>query len=322
MTTATMERDDVDSATEKATILQRAVCLVLHCGAFGNNRKVDLKDLSVASGGNADALDEEQFHATMRLINPKTLLPPKRVQSQAKAYLHSIGIPAHRVFGESTVLIPLAKVTEAWDRLRDFEAELATAAKDVADNYEAACVEQDAKLGPLAAKAAKHRKTPREVEQSFTLEYSFVSFASPENLEIADMAVAMASRQKFDQQLSDLFDEVALTLRSEALTIAQNLVGKLAGQNDGKPRILRNSAFSDFQNYVAQLPTRNLSNDDELVVIMERLQKRLDGVNVADLRDSASLRAAVAQAAQEATDELAGLVATTRGRAISFGGIK
>ena len=321
MTTATMEQEMTGANIGKATILQRAVCLVLHCGTFGNNRKVDLEKLAEASGGDADALDEEQFHATMRLINPKALLPPKRVQSQAKAYLRSIGISAHRVFGESTFLIPLAKVTEAWDRLREFEVELADAAKEVADGYVAACDAQDAKLGALAREAAKHRKTPREVERSFSLDYSFVSFASPDNLEVADMAVALASRQKFEQQLATAFDEVVLTMRSEALGIAKDLVDKLAAGADGKPRVLRGSALRDFEDYVAQLPTRNLADDDALVKVMQTLQARVSGIAVQDIRDSAHLRAAVASAAQAAATELEGLVAVARGRAISFGGI-
>ncbi len=320
MTTATMEMETA-MEQDKATILQRAVCLVLHCGTFGNNRKVDLDKLAEASGGASDTLDEEQFHATMRLINPKALLPPKRVQSQAKAYLRSIGISAHRVFGESTTLIPLAKVTEAWDRLREFEIELAMAAKEVADGYTDACAEQDAKLGKLANEAAKHRKTPKEVEQSFTLDYSFVSFASPENLEVADMAVAMASRQKFEQQLANAFDEVVLTMRSEALTVARDLVSRLTPGPDGKQRVLRGSALRDFEDYVAQLPTRNLADDGELVTVMQRLHDRIGGVDVADIRDSRNLRSAVAAAAADAVSHLETLVATARGRAISFGPI-
>lgn len=321
MTTMTAEQNDVLTTPHaaKTTILHRAVCLVLHCGELGNNRKVDLEQLAKVAGGTAESLDEDQFHATMRLINPKTLLPPKRVQAKAKAYLRSIGISAHRVFGESTTLIPLAKTEEAWERLKAFEAELVVAAKEVADGYAEAQAEQAEKLGPLYN--AKLYRTPKEVERAFTLDYNFVSFDSPERLETVNTALAMASQQKFEAQLASAFDEVVATLRGEALHVARELVDRLTPGPDGKPKVLRGTALRDIEQFLSELPTRNLAGDDQLVAVMTRLRDRVAGVDVAAMRDMPSLKTTVQQAAAEAVAALEPLVEVTRKRGISFGGI-
>lgn len=308
-----------DKATAVATILARSVCLVLRCGELGNNRKIDLDRLAETIGGTTGDLDEQQVHATMRLIDPKTLLPAKRVQGRAKAYLRSVGIPAHRVFGEAATLIPLAKVADVDETLTAFEQELRDAAALVASEYDAARQAQAIALGPLYD--ATLYRSAKDVERAFTIEWSFVSFASPENLETVDRALALASQRKYEDKLATAFDDVVAVLRGEALEIMQDLAFRLAPGEPGKKRILRGSAFRDLQEYLANLPTRNLTGDDQLVAVMQRVAARLDGVAVEDLRDSASLRAHVHAVATEATTVLAGLVTTARARGIAFEGI-
>lgn len=311
---------DVSAPTAAATILERAVCLRLHCSELGNNRKVPLDALAKAmakDGGAADTadLDEKQFHATMRLLDPEVLRPVARVQARAKAYLRGIGLPAADVFGEGTTLIPVDKAEEADARLAEFAAELSAESVKLAEAYADAVAAQAVKLGPLFDPALY--KTEAEVRQAFTLEWRFVSFQAPDRLESVSSALARASQRRFEADLADAFDGVVAALRGEALEVMADLERRLTPDASGKQKVLRGTALRDVQQFIASLPSRNIVGDDALAESLARIRALADGLDVQSLRDSAALRDGLREAAAEAREALAGLVATGR-RAISF----
>lgn len=308
---------DVSERTSAATILQRAVCLTLTCSYLGNNRKVPLEKLVEVSGGTKE-LEERHFHATMRLIDPKKLTPCSSVIGRAKQFLRSIAIPTPRVFGERSYLVPSACAVAVDARLGEFQSELAYEALKLSEVYTQAIAEQAVALGPMFN--ATLYATPTEVARAFRMDWNFVSFAAPENLETVDRALFAATQQKYQVRMAEAYDEVKLVLRDTLRQLVADIAFKLSPTADGKPRVFRGTILKDMTDFLATFDLRNIADDAELAGVVRALKGLTTGIDPDGLRDFAVVRDRVRIGMQVATDRLDELVATGR-RGISFGAL-
>lgn len=307
------------------TILERAVCLTLTCHYLGNDRHVDLDDLvdvAVPDRDREEALqvDEAQFTASMKLIDPKVLRPARRKVNDAKALLRRFAISAHRVFGERSYLVPADSVSEVDAALEALAAEIWIEAGKVADCYMEAVEAQAAKLGPKLFKRENYL-TPARVRSAYSIDWDYLSFASPEKLESINHALARRSNAKHESRLAAAYDDIVASMRREALGVLADLEEKLDAGEGERPKILRETAFRSLESFVSHLPARNIAGDDRLEGLMRRIAARMGGSSVEQLREDAGLRAALKEVASQAKAELAKLVEEAPVRAMTFGRI-
>lgn len=315
MTTTTTT---VDARTgHAAKILARSVCLTLERHYLGNRRKVDVDDLVAESGGTFE-LDERMFGATKALIDAKELTPVRRVQNQARAFLKSVALPAHHVFGEGSYLVPNALAERVNDRLNALQADLRTEAVKLGARYLAAVERQRAALGPLFK--ITDYATPEQVVAAFSIDWSFVSFEAPENLETISHALAETAHAKHQARLAAAFDDVLAGLRATALEIVTDLVDRLTPDADGRPRVIRSSALDALREFADLLPLRNLADDVDLAAAVRMVVDRAHGLDVQALRDSDGVRDGLRTAATQAQAALAALVSAGPRRAIRLPG--
>lgn len=307
-------------AVATATILKRCVCLVLACSALGNSRKVDLSDIVLTEKGGDDVgADKREVSASKLLLDRKVLSQATHVIEAAKSYLRSIATQGVRVFGPGTYLVPITLVLEAEDRLRQFKADLTIAVDALVAQYPEAVAARRKALGHLFHE--RDYLTSDEVQAEFTIDWSYVSFTAPEQLEEVDQVVFEAAKAKHEQKLASAAEEVVVQLRATALRVMRELAERLAPGPDGKPKALRGTALRDLQDFIAVLPRRDVLGDDELTAVVARVAGYADGLDVGMLKSAPGVRAGLAREAAAASKALEGLVATAAGRAISFGPI-
>lgn len=297
-----------------AKILERSVCLTLRQNWLGNSRKVDVDDLVEKSGGHIE--DDRMFTASKALIDNKELKPVRAVQMQARAFLASVALPSHRVFGNGTYLVPLSLVERVNERLLDLHKELKKEAAALALRYADAVERQREPLGPHF-KITDYLQ-PEQVVDAYDFDWTFVSFAAPEKLETVSHALAEAAHKKHQERLAAAFDEVLAGLRGTALEIVSNLAERLTPDEDGRPRVLRSTALDELLNFAQLLPQRNLGDDTKLTDAIKRLVKHAKGTKVEDLRSDETLRSNLRVAAEAARDTLASLVQQGPRRAIKL----
>lgn len=313
-----------DKTQQALTILQRAVCLTLECHYLGNNRAVDLKQLSDVLKGETDVdatkskeqLDEEQFHATKKLINPKAVRPVLNVQNRAKAFLRSNTIAGHRIFGERSYFIPIDLVEIVDKRLEDFASELTAEAYKLAEKYNEEIEAQRSKLGSLFN--ADDYMTPADVRKAFSMSWDYVSFGAPEKLETVSKALFDRTRAKFETKMASAYDEVRLVLRQSLLEIVQDVAKKLEPGADGKRKSFHSTVLDDVAEYLSTFKARNIADDAELDSIVAMLRKATKGVDVKQLKDIDAVRESVLKTVKTATKKLDKLVVETRGRSINL----
>lgn len=311
---------------ETFTILQKSVCITLHCHYFGNTRKVDMDDIDLVKDAADDGaerddvgVDKDQVRLTKYLVDRKSITPVHRVIGKAKSYLRSKSIQAHRVFGESSYLVPLASLAEVVAALKGFAAEIAIEVEPIAARWADIVAEQAARLGPELFDASQYPSAD-DVRKAFGIDWGFVSFQAPEQIASVDSALYETIKAEKDAQLTDAYYEVVRTLREDALRVARDLAAKLAPAADGKPKRLHPSALKALAAYVEGLPERDLTDDAPLRDALARVTALADGVDVEALRSSDVLRAELRAAAEQASETLAGLVKDAGIRAISFDG--
>ena len=106
------------------------------------------------------------------------------------------------------------------------------------------------------------------------------------------------------------FDE-AVQLAEQAFTdelakLVSHLTERLSGQEDGKPKVFRDSAVENLTEFFERFRHLNVRSNEQLDGLVAQAQRTIRGVEPQELRDSASLR-------QQVATQLAGVQATLDG---------
>ncbi|HVX61723.1 MAG TPA: hypothetical protein VHC19_14005, partial [Pirellulales bacterium] len=94
------------------------------------------------------------------------------------------------------------------------------------------------------------------------------------------------------------FDE-AVRMAEEAFTaelakLVAHLTDRITGQEDGKPKIFRDSAVENLKDFFDRFKLLNVRSNEQLDDLVEQAQRVIRGVEPQALRDSAGLRQRVA----------------------------
>lgn len=311
-----------DKQAQSATILERSVCLTLHCHILGNHRTVRTEDVVEATGGHLEAggiEDGDQLNTTKKLVDSKELTPCFRLISRAKAYLRTKAIRAHRVFGDGSFLIPVGLVEEVDRELSECARTLRAEAVKLAGRYERAKEKQRAALGSLFDE--RSYPTARAVVESWSIDWAYVSFQAPEKLEHVNRALFEGAQRKFQQRMETAYHEVRLVLRETLRQLTGDIIKKLEPGPDGKPRVFRNTVLEGLADFLQSYDLRNIADDDELTAVVKKLKRLANNLDPQQLRDMEEVRTRVLADMQQATEKLDSLIETGR-RAISFGPLR
>ncbi|MGE3407564.1 MAG: hypothetical protein AB7I37_12165 [Pirellulales bacterium] len=99
------------------------------------------------------------------------------------------------------------------------------------------------------------------------------------------------------QRVISRFDE-AVRLAEEAFAtelsrLVSHLAERLSGQEDGRPKVFRDSAIERFQEFFDRFRTLNIRSNADLDALVQQAQGVIRGVEPQELRDSQSLRGQV-----------------------------
>ncbi len=106
------------------------------------------------------------------------------------------------------------------------------------------------------------------------------------------------------------FDE-AVQLAEQAFTdelakLVSHLTERLSGQEDGKPKVFRDSAIENLTEFFERFRHLNVRSNEQLDGLVAQAQRTIRGVEPQQLRDNSGLR-------QQVATQLAGVQATLDG---------
>jgi hypothetical protein len=188
--------------------------------------------------------------------------------------------------------------------MREFQEELAEAVENLDRHYSELKATARQRLGSLF-NAGDY---PESLHGLFSVEFDFPSVEPPDYLQ-------QLNPQLYEEEcrrVQGRFDE-AVRLAEEAFTaelakIVSHLAERLSGQEDGKPKIFRDSVVENLTEFFQRFRKLNVHSDEQLDRLVADAQRVIRGVEPKDLRDNAGLRQRVATEMSRVQSVLDGLL--------------
>lgn len=135
---------------------------------------------------------------------------------------------------------------------------------------------------------------PDSLSGLFQLEYDFPAVEPPDYLR----QLSPALYEQEQARVTARFDE-AVRLAEEAFTselakLIAHLSERISGQDDGKPKVFRDSSVANLTEFFQRFRQLNVRSSEQLDQLVAQAQRIVRGIEPQALRDSASLRKHVA----------------------------
>ncbi|MEK6235863.1 MAG: hypothetical protein N2C14_14235 [Planctomycetales bacterium] len=187
-------------------------------------------------------------------------------------------------------LIPQSELASFHDRMLDYRLDLGKAVQALDRQYDALKNSARGRLGTLYDPG----DYPESLEGMFRMEWNFPSVEPPSHLQRLHPEI-------YEQQCARTvarFDEAA-RLAEEAFTaefenLLSRLVERLSGEQDGKPKVFRDSAVDNPREFFQRFRSLNVRSSDDLEELIQQAQRVVVGTSSQALRNNRSLRDSVA----------------------------
>jgi len=197
------------------------------------------------------------------------------------------------------------------DRIDDFAAKMREFQEELAETVESL----DQCYGELKAAARQRLGSlfnagdyPESLQGMFSVEFDFPSVEAADYLQQLNPALY----EQECQRVQSRFDE-AVCLAEEAFTtelakLVSHLTERLAGGDDNRPKVFRDSAVKNLTEFFGRFRELNIRSNEQLDQLVAQAQRVIRGVEPKDLRDNAELRQHVATEMSRVQSVLDGLM--------------
>jgi hypothetical protein len=209
------------------------------------------------------------------------------VRGKVIAYWKSMSLP----FPESGVrLIRQDKIEEFAEKMRELQAELAEAVEELDRRYSELKAAARQRLGSLYNSG----DYPESLTGLFSVDFDFPSVEPPSYLQQLNPQLYADECQRVQSR----FDE-AVRLAEEAFTaelakLISHLTERLSGNDDGKPKIFRDSAIENLTEFFQRFRDLNVRSSEQLDTLVADAQQVIRGIEPQSLRDDTGLRQHIA----------------------------
>jgi hypothetical protein len=201
-------------------------------------------------------------------------------------------------------LIRQDRIDDFAAQMQHFQVELAEAVETLDRHYNELKATARQRLGSLF-NAGDY---PESLRGAFAVDFDFPSVEPPEYLQQLNPRLY----EEECQRVQSRFDE-AVKLAEEAFTtelakLVSHLTERLSGQDDGKPKVFRDSALENLTDFFQRFRALNVRSSEQLDQLVAQAQRTIRGIEPQALRDNAGLRQHVATEMSRVQSVLDGLL--------------
>ncbi len=168
---------------------------------------------------------------------------------------------------------------------------LATAVMELDAHFESLQQAARARLGRLF-NASDY---PASLSPLFELNWDFPSVEPPDYLRQLNPALYREECERMQARFGEALRLAEEAFVSELSGLVGHLVERLTGADDGRPKIFRDTAVSNLQEFFARFQALNIGSNAQLDELVTQCQQIVRGVDPQQLRDSTPLRQRVAE---------------------------
>ena len=187
-------------------------------------------------------------------------------------------------------LIRQSDVAEFGRRVDRYKDELSMAVVDLEDQYDELRSAARERLGELF-NASDY---PPTLIGAFAIDCDFPNVEPPEYLRRLSPQLYEAECQRVQSRFNEAVEMAEQAFFEELAGLVDHLSNRLAGTEDGKPKIFRDSVVTNLTDFFQRFRRLNVGCNEELDALVDRARNVISGVQPQQLRDSQNLRNHVA----------------------------
>lgn len=302
----TPAQQEVDTAVKKmmdaSELINKTVFLKTRFGSIGNSRKV--------SGSEVLETDAD---VTMLKVNKTLLDSPeldaiKKADGKMRAWLYNTCLP----FDMGIMLLPIGLIESAEAKMKEYRVERAMLVDNFIAAFPALCEYAAKHLGSLF-NAAEYPSVD-EIKAKFVFEWQYTTFSVPGSLKNISATLFEAEQEKAAKMMQTVTDNITALMREELLKMVSHLQDRLSPGNEGKPKILKESAVKNLTEFLDSFELRNVTNDTELAALVEKTRELIGGTSAVSLRSNDAFKSQVLTGLDGIMGSLSGLIEVKAGR--------
>lgn len=214
------------------------------------------------------------------------------VKHQAISYWRGVSLP----FVEPGVRLVRHDQIETFDQhMSRFRDELGQAVAQLDEHYGELRQAARRRLGRLYNPA----DYPETLRGSFDLEWSYPSVEPPGYLQELSPELYRQECARVQQRFDEAVELVEQAFLEELRKLVAHLTERLLGQQDGKPKVFRDSAVENLHEFFATFQRLNIHSSEELDTLVAQARQVVSGVEPQNLRENHVLRQTVTQELSE-----------------------
>ncbi|HEX5105882.1 MAG TPA: hypothetical protein VFV87_18820 [Pirellulaceae bacterium] len=209
------------------------------------------------------------------------------VKSRIVAYWRGISLP----YPEPGIrLIRQDDVASFSVQLTTLQAELVEAVEQLSSQYQELKAAARQRLGRLFNGA----DYPATLVGLFEASYDFPSFEPPDYLRQLSPQLYAQEAQRVAARFEEAVQLAEQAFTEELSKVVSHLTDRLSGSEDGKPKVFRDSAVENLQEFFQRFRHLNVRSSQQLDDLVDQAQRIVLGVQPQQLRDNTDLRQQIA----------------------------
>jgi len=220
-----------------------------------------------------------------------------KVRTQAITYWRDVTLP---YIEPGVRLIRRSEVTALDQKMGQFSQALAETVELLDDSYSELIQQARARLGDLFSS----EDYPPCLSELFAISWDYPSCNPPDYLRQVAPELYQAECIRVRQRFSEAVELAESAFAEELATLVNHLEDKLSGDDDGKPKVFRDSAITNLLEFFDRFQRLNIRSDEQLDDLVTRARAVVSGVGAQSLRDQATLRREVSERLSQVSTSL------------------
>ena len=210
------------------------------------------------------------------------------VRNRARSYWASISLP----YPEPGIRLVRQDTLDTFqNQMTEFQQELDEAVELLDEQYAELKAAAEERLGRLYNEA----DYPPSLVGLFEVSWDYPSLEPPAYLQQLNPELYEQECQRVRSRFEDAVQMAEQAFIEELSQLVSHLTERLAGQDDGRPKIFRDTAVGNLHEFFERFRSLNVRSNEQLDALVSQCDQIVRGVEPQELREDGGLRQQVAQ---------------------------
>ena len=187
-------------------------------------------------------------------------------------------------------LIRQSRIEEFNNTFEDYQSQLEAAARRLDEHFHDLKEAARIRLGSLFDLT----DYPATLTGEFRVTWDFPSVEAPDYLQRLNPELYAEQSRRVTERFDRAVEMAEQAFIEQLDGLINHLAERLSGNDDGKPKIFRDSAVQNFREFFTRFRELSVSSNEELEGLVQRCEQLMDGVQPQQLRSNDSLRRSLA----------------------------